>query len=315
MIYNSIPLVLSPMAGVTDAPFRQIAIENGANYAVSEMITSQTQLWSSPKTQYRLKSDFLERPRIVQIMGASPEIIRQAINQCNELKYVDQIELNMGCPAKKVCNVLSGSALLQDEALVDEILKTCAKYSKKPLRLKTRLGFDHNHKNILTIAKMAEDNNIATLIIHGRTRSDFYNGSATYDMIAKVKQDITIPVFANGDITSPEIAKQVLEYTRCDGLYIGRAALGNPWLFAQIRSYLTTGSYQDLAVEVKIQIFLQHIRLIHQHYDEVLGYRFARKHIKWYAGQIELLSKHLSSVIVLEDTYMQYQYLLRLFNA
>lgn len=275
-------LVLSPMAGVTDAPFREIARQNGADYTISEMLTSQLDLWSTPKSQMRLNDQWANGLKILQIAGASPAIVVEAAIKCEQIG-ADILEINMGCPAKKVCNVLAGSALLRDEILVKNILTSVTQAVSIPVTLKTRLGWDSEFKNIITIAQIAQDANIKGLTIHGRTRSDMYNGNASYDLITEVKQSLNIPVFANGDIDTPEKAKQVLDYTGADGLYIGRAALGKPWLFQQIKDYLTTGSYiQTPSIEQISSIILNHLSYIHAHYPSPLSYRFARKHIKWY---------------------------------
>ena len=276
------------MAGVTDAPFRDIAIQCGADYGISEMVTSQISLWQSKKTQPRLKSHFIEQPKIIQIAGASADVIRDAASASQAL-HADAIEINMGCPAKKVCNVLAGSALLQNEKLVAEILTAAVNSVGIPVYLKTRLGWDHQTKNILRIAQLAEDCGIQALAIHGRTRSDFYNGHAEYDLIAQVKQLVKIKVFANGDITTPEKACEVLHITGCDGLYIGRGALGKPWLFQQIRDYLGPGSYQEYDKKFIHQYMLQHLELIQQHYAGIAGVRFARKHVKWYLQENRLV--------------------------
>lgn len=278
---QSTKLVISPMAGVTDAPFRDIARQCGADYGISEMITSQTKLWGNRKTKFRLRSHFVEKPKIIQISGASPEYVYEAAASCLGLG-VDAIEINMGCPAKKVCNVLAGSALLKDEALVAKILRAAVDAVDIPIYLKTRLGWDHNNKNILTIAQMAQDIGVKSIAIHGRTRSDFYTGEADFALIAEVKRRLQIPVFANGDIISPEKALQVMQQTDADGLYIGRGALGKPWLFQQIKDYFATGYYATPDKDFIIELMLQHIELIHQHYGEVLGVRYARKHFKWY---------------------------------
>lgn len=278
---QSTKLVISPMAGVTDAPFRDIARQCGADYGISEMITSQTKLWGNRKTKFRLRSHFIEKPKIIQISGASPEYVYEAAASCLGLG-VDAIEINMGCPANKVCNVLAGSALLKDEALVAKILRAAVDAVDIPIYLKTRLGWDHNNKNILTIAQMAQDIGVKSIAIHGRTRSDFYNGEADFALIAEVKRRLQIPVFANGDIISPEKALQVMQQTDADGLYIGRGALGKPWLFQQIKDYFATGDYATPDKDFIIELMLQHIELIHQHYGEVLGVRYARKHFKWY---------------------------------
>lgn len=275
-------LVLSPMAGVTDAPFREVARQNGADYTVSEMVTSQIHLWNTYKTKQRLDDRWQPSLKILQIAGASPEVVVEAALKCQEIG-ADILDINMGCPAKKVCNVLAGSALLKDEILVSNILNSVTKAVSIPVTLKTRLGWDSNVRNITTIAKIAEEANIQSLTIHGRTRSDLYNGTASYDLIAEVKSQLKIPVFANGDIDTPEKAKYVLDYTKADGLYIGRGALGNPWLFRQIRDYLNTGSYsKTIDLEYIKQTIINHIKNIYIHYPEVLACRFARKHIKWY---------------------------------
>jgi tRNA-dihydrouridine synthase B len=279
------PLVISPMAGVTDAPFRAIALKYGADYGISEMLNAKTSLWDSQKTQQRLKTHFKEPKRILQIAGASPEVVVNAATNCSDYD-LDGIEINMGCPAKKVCNVLAGSALLKDEKLVANILSQVVKAAKVPVYLKTRLGWDHSNKNILTIAKIAEESGIQSLTIHGRTRCDMYNNYAQFDLIAQVKARINIPVFANGDITTPEKAKLILEQTNSDGLYIGRGALGKPWLFQQIKDYLTTGHYQKFSdYPALINLISEHLNLIYAHYGEYLGVRISRKHVKWYKEQ------------------------------
>lgn len=270
------------MAGVTDAPFRYLATKLGADYAISEMITSQTHLWQSNKTTRRLKSNFIETPKIIQIGGASPDVVADGARACAEDAGADIVEINMGCPAKKVCNVLAGSALLRDEKLVEDILTAAVSAVKIPVYLKTRLGWDNDNKNILTIAKIAEESGIQSLAIHGRTRCDYYNGSASYNLIAEAKANSKIPVFANGDIDTPAKALEVWRLTQTDGLYIGRGALGQPWLFQQIKDYIQSGSFKQPDLEFILNLMLEHTELIHQHYGDVLGVRIARKHIKWY---------------------------------
>ena len=274
-------LVLSPMAGVTDAPFREIARQMGADYTISEMITSQLHLWDSYKTKQRLDDRWNPPLKILQIAGASPEIIVDAAKKCEAIG-ADILEINMGCPAKKVCNVLAGSALLRDEVLVGDILNSAVKAVNIPVILKTRLGWDNNTKNILNISKIAEDSGVKSITIHGRTRCDLYNGHASYDLIALVKQSSKIPVYANGDIDTPEKAKYVLEYTKADGLYIGRGSLGKPWLFQQIKDYLESGSYINPSISDIMVVIKNHINNIYLHYPEVLACRYARKHLKYY---------------------------------
>ena len=279
----SIPqLILSPMAGITDAPTRFIAIQNGADDTISEMITSQSQFWDSDKSRWRFKNVTSEATSVIQIAGADPLSIASAAAYV-AAQGASAVEINMGCPAKKVCNVLAGSALLKDEALVEAILTAAVQAVKIPVYLKTRLGWSAEHQNIANIAAIAEYNGIQRLTIHGRTREQLYKGEASYQLIRQVKRQVSIPVYANGDITTPEKAGEVLDYTACDGLYIGRGALGQPWLFGQIRDYLTSGNYvpKDDRSELQAMI-LQHIQLIHQHYGEYMGVRIARKHLKWY---------------------------------
>jgi tRNA-dihydrouridine synthase B len=250
-------VILSPMAGVTDAPFREIARQNGADYTISEMLTSQTQLWSTQKTRLRLEDKWNTGLKILQIGGAKPNIVTEAAIRCQEIG-ADIVEINMGCPAKKVCNVLAGSALLRDEKLVATILAKVAKIASIPVTLKTRLGWDHEHKNILQVARIAE-----------------------------VKNQVKIPVFANGDINTPEKAKQVLEYTKADGIYVGRATLGRPWLLQQIKDYLATGMYTSKPSLRQIKkVISQHFSYIYEHYPEPLCLRYATKHFKWYCQQL-----------------------------
>lgn len=276
------------MAGVTDAPFRKLAIKHGADYGVMEMITSQTHLWNHDKTQRRLKADFIERPKIIQIAGASSDVIAEAAKACLT-HNPDAIEINMGCPAKKVCNVLAGSALLKDELLVAQILQSAVAAVTIPIYLKTRLGWNHDNKNIVKIAQVAEEAGIQSLAIHGRTRADMYTGVANYDLIAEVKSRVQIPVFANGDIDSAQKAYEVLSYTKADGLYIGRGALGRPWLFEEIRNYCRAEEATVYSKEDIIKIMTQHISDIYEHYGDFMGVRLARKHVKWYLQANELI--------------------------
>ena len=297
-------LVLSPMAGVTDAPMRNIATQYGADYAIGEMISSDSNLWNTQKTQLRLNNHDISKPWIVQIAGACADVIASAAIRCQEIG-ADIIEINMGCPAKKVCNVLAGSALLKDELLVASILNAAVRSVNIPVMLKTRLGWNNENENIITISKLAQDAGIQLLTIHGRTREDMYNGNARYDLIAEVKQQLSIPVFANGDITSPEIAKYVLDYTKVDGLYIGRGALGKPWIFQQIKDYLKYGKYDETPSMHDVATLINcHLLLIYEHYGDIMGARMTRKHMKWYLQNLftedkfiykEILDKFISS--------------------
>lgn len=300
-------IVLSPMAGVTDAPFRHIARQYGADITISEMLTAQTHLWASNKSQIRLQDNWAatDAHKIMQIAGGTPDVIADAAIQC-QLHGAKAIEINMGCPAKKVCNVLAGSALLKDEKLVANILKAAVRATSLPIMLKTRLGWDETQQNILTIAKIAEDTGISSLTIHGRNRADLYNGEARYELIAKAREQLSIPVFANGDLTTPQKVKQVLDYTRANGAYIGRAALGQPWLFKQIKEYLAIGCYSTISAENKYTTILEHLKLIHQHYGENMGYRIARKHLKWYWQNLSLNMLDLIKLNEIESCQIQY---------
>lgn len=274
------------MAGITDYPFRKLCREMGAGLAVSEMVTSDTRLWQSKKSTFRLPHLNEDEPRSVQIAGADPEQMANAA-RANVALGAQIIDINMGCPAKKVCHKLAGSALMRDEQLVANILRTVVQAVDVPVTLKIRTGWDHEHKNAINIAKIAEFCGIKAVSIHGRTRVDLYKGDAEYDTIASVKQAVEIPVFANGDIDTPEKAKHVLDYTQVDGLLIGRASQGNPWIFRQIDTYLKTGvTCQDPTIIEKKNIILRHLKELHLLYGESMGVRIARKHVGWYLAQL-----------------------------
>ena len=234
-------LILAPMAGVTDRPFRMLCKHYGAGMAVSEMVTSNSLLYGSEKTLLRANHQGEVAPISVQIAGADPDMMAEAA-KFNMAKGAQIIDINMGCPAKKICNVMAGSALLQKEKLVEKILTAVVKSVDIPVTLKIRTGWDKENRNASRIAKIAEDSGIQALSMHGRTRACLYKGDAEYDTIANVKQIINIPVIANGDITTPEKAKFVLEYTKADGVMIGRAAQGRPWIFREIEYFLKTGN-------------------------------------------------------------------------
>jgi len=275
-------LIVAPMAGVTDRPFRQLCKTMGAGMAVSEMVASNSLLWGSEKTRRRANHDGEVEPIAVQIAGADPQMLAEAA------KYnVDQgaqiIDINMGCPAKKVCNVMAGSALLRDEPLVRRILDAVAAAVDVPVTLKIRTGWDRSHKNALAVAKLAEGAGIQALAIHGRTRACGFGGDAEYDTIAAVKSRIGIPVIANGDIATPERVKQVLDYTQADAVMIGRAAQGRPWMFGEVSHYLKTGERLPPPEVAEIhRVLLAHLRDLYDFYGEHIGVRVARKHISWY---------------------------------
>lgn len=279
-------LILAPMAGVTDRPFRQLCHRLGAGMVVSEMVTSDVRLWNTRKSSLRLIHQTDAEPRSVQIAGGDPQMLAEAAQRNVELG-AQIIDINMGCPAKKVCNKAAGSALLKDEGLVREILQAVVAAVDVPVTLKIRTGWDRQNKNGIVVAKIAEQAGIVALAVHGRTRADLYNGNAEYDSIAAIKQAVSIPVLANGDIDSPEKAKAVLAATGADGLLIGRAAQGRPWIFREIEHYLRTG--QKLAApslfEVE-RILLGHLAELHLFYGEVMGVRIARKHVGWYLATL-----------------------------
>ncbi len=276
-------LFLAPMAGVTDRPFRQLCRRLGAGMAVSEMITANKTLWASKKSLLRANHIGEPEPRSIQIAGADPIMLAEAA-QHNVDQGAHIIDINMGCPAKKVCNVMAGSALLQNEQLVADILESVVNAVDVPVTLKIRTGWDPDHRNGLTIAKIAEQSGIQALAVHGRTRACAYKGDAEYDTIAEIKSALSIPVIANGDITTPEKAKQVLDYTGVDGLMIGRAAQGNPWIFKQILAYLESGEPTTAPAIAEVQhILIEHLHALYDFYGEYTGVRMARKHIAWYS--------------------------------
>ncbi|WP_429773806.1 tRNA dihydrouridine synthase DusB [Acinetobacter gerneri] len=295
-------LWVAPMAGVTDRPFRTLCKYFGAGHAVSEMMTADKTLRMTKKSLYRANFDGELAPISAQIAGSEPEQLAEAarFQVANGAQIVD---INMGCPAKKVCNKLAGSALLQDEDLVARILDTVVAVVDVPVTLKTRLGYLNGHENILRVAKRAEQAGIAALALHGRTREDMYLNTARYSLIKEVKQLINIPLIANGDIDSPEKAKYVLEYTGADAVMIGRAAQGRPWIFREMAHYLTTGEHlaaPEIA-EIK-QVLLGHLAELYQFYGEYSGCRIARKHIAWYTKGLRSSNEFRQSMYKVENT-------------
>jgi tRNA-dihydrouridine synthase B len=276
-------LFLAPMAGVTDRPFRQLCRRLGAGMAVSEMITANKALWASKKSLMRANHTGEPEPRSVQIAGADPKMMAEAA-QHNVDQGAHIIDINMGCPAKKVCNVMAGSALLQHETLVAKILESVVNAVDVPVTLKIRTGWDQENRNGINIARIAEESGIQALAVHGRTRACAYKGEAEFDTIADIKSRIRIPIIANGDISHPEKAKQVLDYTNADGLMIGRAAQGNPWIFRQINHYLAYGEHLASPTIKEIrQTLIEHLHTLYDFYGDYTGVRMARKHIAWYS--------------------------------
>jgi len=280
-------LFVAPMAGVTDRPFRQLCKKLGAGLAVSEMVTSNSLLYGSAKTRRRADHTGEVEPIVVQIAGADPELLAQAARY-NVERGAQIVDINMGCPAKKVCNVMAGSALMQNEALVARILETVvAAIPETPVTLKFRTGWNRANKNAPAIAHIAQESGVRAIAIHGRTRADQYMGEAEYDTIALVKSRVNIPVIANGDIATPEKAKFVLDHTGADGVMIGRAAQGKPWLFREIEHYLRTGTVLPAPTFAEIHAILRaHLADLYDFYGADTGVKIARKHISWYTKGI-----------------------------
>lgn len=275
-------LVLAPMAGITDRPFRQLCRRLGAGLAVSEMVTSDTRLWDSTKSRKRLDHSAESGPVSVQIAGSDPTQMAEAA-VANVAMGAQIIDINMGCPAKKVCRKAAGSALLRDERLVRQILDAVVSAVSVPVTLKIRTGWSPSERNGVTIARIAEDSGIQALAVHGRTRACRFMPTVEYDTILAIKQAVSIPVLANGDITDGPTAKAVLQHTGADGLLIGRAAQGNPWVFREIDHYLNTGctlSRPDLAEQASVLI--EHLQALYEFYGSYSGVRIARKHVGWY---------------------------------
>jgi tRNA-dihydrouridine synthase B len=275
-------VILAPMAGITDRPFRRLCRELGAGLVVSEMVTADTSLWESRKSQLRLDHDGEVAPIAVQIAGGDADMMAEAarVNVANGAQIVD---INMGCPAKKVCKKAAGSALLKDERLVASILKAVVDAVDVPVTLKFRTGWSTDTRNALQIARIAEDAGITALALHGRTRACGFHGAAEYDTIAAVVQQVAIPVFCNGDIDSPQKAQEVLQYTGAQAVMIGRAAQGRPWIFREIDHYLRTGEYlpEPSLTEVR-DILGGHLLELYRFYGAFMGSRIARKHVSWY---------------------------------
>jgi tRNA-dihydrouridine synthase B len=279
-------LFVAPMAGVTDRPFRQLCKRLGAAYAVSEMAASNPRLWASEKTMRRLDHAGEAAPVAVQLAGADPVMLAEAARY-NVARGAQIIDINMGCPAKKVCNVACGSALLKDERLVARILETVVRAVDVPVTLKYRTGWDPHNRNAIAVARLAEAAGIAMLTLHGRTRACGFSGRAEYETIRAVKQAVSIPVVANGDIDTPEKARFVLEYTGADAVMIGRAAQGRPWIFREIDHYLRTGERLAPPRVAEVRTLLaEHLHDHYRFYGRAVGLRTARKHIIWYTKRL-----------------------------
>ena len=279
-------LFVAPMAGVTDRPFRQLCKALGAGYAVSEMVTSRKDLWNSLKTSRRANHEGEPGPIAVQIAGTEAQMMAEAA-VFNIDRGAQIIDINMGCPAKKVCNKAAGSALMKDEQLVGQILDAVVKAVDVPVTLKIRTGWDRDHRNGVYVARIAEQAGIAALSVHGRTRADLYTGEAEYATIAAIREAVALPLFANGDIDSPEKARAVLDATGADAVMIGRAAQGRPWIFREIDHYLRTGERLPAPGHAEVEsILLEHLAALHAFYGPEQGVRIARKHVGWYLATL-----------------------------
>ena len=299
-------LIAAPMAGVTDRPFRQLCKKMGAGMAVSEMVTSNSLLYGSAKTARRANHEGEVAPISVQIAGSLPAMMAEAARH-NVDNGAQIIDINMGCPAKKICNVMAGSALLQDEPLVARILEAVVRSAADtPVTLKIRTGWDRSNRNALTILHIAQESGIQALAVHGRTRACGYSGEAEYETIAAVKAQARIPVIANGDITSPEKAKFVLESTGADAIMIGRAAQGRPWLFREIAHFLATGEKLPAPEVAEIHdVLLAHLDDLYRFYGDIGGVRMARKHIAWYTRGLADSASFRHAMNQLETTALQ----------
>ena len=280
-------VLLAPMAGTSDKPFRMICREQGAGLTTSEMVVIQNHLLNSNKSKHRLDFSSEQLPISIQIAGSEPQELANSAIKALEFG-ADIIDINMGCPAKKICNKAAGSALMQNEELVEDILKAVVKAVEVPVTLKMRTGWDEENKNAPKIAKIAEDNGIKMLAIHGRTRLQKYNGDAEFDTVKKIVNQVSIPVVANGDIDSPKKAKDILDFTGADAVMLGRATQGNPWLISQVNKFLSSGEIaEEPTLGRKIPLILGHISQIHDFYGHKMGTQLSRKHIFWYSMHLD----------------------------
>ena len=280
-------VLLAPMAGTSDKPFRMICRAQGAGLTTSEMVVMQNHLLNSNKSKHRLDFTSEQSPISIQIAGSEAEELAESARKAVDFG-ADIIDINMGCPAKKVCNKAAGSALMQNEKLVGDIIKSVVNAVDIPVTLKMRTGWNEENKNAPIIAKIAEDFGIQMLAIHGRTRSQKYNGEAEFNTVKKITKMVSIPVVANGDITSPEKAKDVLDFTGAEAVMLGRATQGNPWLVGQVNHFLKTGNKaEETSLDKKIPLILSHILQIHDFYGHKMGTQLSRKHIFWYSMHLD----------------------------
>ena len=311
----SSPFLLAPMAGITDAPFRRLCRTFGAGMTTSEMTTADISLWKTAKSRRRLDLDMDATPRVVQIAGSDPQQLALAAQLCVD-RGAQIIDINMGCPAKKVCKQLAGSALLKNPSLVERILSTVVAAVSVPVTLKMRTGWDEQNRNGIEIAKIAEQNGIQALAVHGRTRACRYKGDAEYETIARIKSVVAIPVIANGDITTPEKSLEVLRLSEADALMIGRATRGRPWIFRELNHFYKTG--QEIAplenADVR-DIMLGHLNDLYQFYGDTTGVRVARKHLSWYCAGLNNSEEFRSQVVRVESASEQIHLTRRFFGV
>ncbi|MCV2502719.1 MAG: tRNA dihydrouridine synthase DusB [Neisseriaceae bacterium] len=301
-------LALSPMAGITDNPFRKICREFGADWVVGEMISGDPTLRHTHKTLHRISHTGEEKPIVMQILGNQPQKMAEAA-QFYEKIGADVIDINIGCPAKKVCHTYAGSALMQNETLVAEILDSVVSAVNIPVTLKTRLGWNDDNLNVLTIAKIAQEKGISAIAIHGRSRTQMYRGEAKYDLIKEVKKEVSIPVWVNGDITTPQKAIEVLAYTGADGVMIGRGAQGQPWLFQEIRLFMEEGRKIILPFDLISRTIKRHLSDIYAFYGDNYGHKIARKHIGWYLKNLTNDRAIKNQLFTLDNSSQQFDML------